>query len=98
MIWSDRIRGVLGAHSSDTALALPGDERLMRRESRPKVIDRSSSPAVGERVRVCRGVLAGAEGTVIGVRAPARVLIAVDLVEQGVSIEVDAVQVEVAGG
>jgi transcription antitermination factor NusG len=49
---------------------------------------------VGQRVRVKRGVLMGMEGTVISRRGVERLLIAVEFLQQGVSIELSDIQVE----
>lgn len=43
----------------------------------------------GDRVRVKKGALAGVEGTVIDRRGKCRLLVAVHLLQQGVSMEVD---------
>lgn len=48
----------------------------------------------GRRVRVCKGIFAGLEGTVVEHLAPSRLVIAADLQEGGITLEVDARMVE----
>ncbi|HVA48498.1 MAG TPA: transcription termination/antitermination NusG family protein [Pirellulales bacterium] len=43
----------------------------------------------GDRVRVKSGALAGVEGTVVARRRKCRLIVAVNLIQQGVSIEID---------
>ncbi len=43
----------------------------------------------GDRVRVVRGSLEGVEGTVISRRRKCRLVVAVNLIQQGVSVEID---------
>ncbi|HUY90212.1 MAG TPA: hypothetical protein VMV10_15855 [Pirellulales bacterium] len=50
--------------------------------------------APGDRVRVFCGVLAGVEGTVLIRRGESRLMIAVDLQQPGVSLEVDDASLE----
>ena len=45
--------------------------------------------APGNRVRVCQGPLMGMEGTVLVRRNSVRLLIAVDFLQQGASIEIE---------
>ncbi|MGH7137972.1 MAG: transcription termination/antitermination protein NusG [Pirellulales bacterium] len=49
---------------------------------------------VGDRVRVKKGTLAGVEGSVIDRRGRCRVLVAVHLLQQGVSMEIDDYMLE----
>lgn len=51
----------------------------------------------GDRVRVCGGSLDGIEGTVIARRKKCRLLVAVRLLQQGVSVEVDDFMLEPIG-
>ena len=44
---------------------------------------------VGDRVRVCSGVLEGIEGRVLDRRGRARLLVAIDFLQQGASIDID---------
>jgi transcription antitermination factor NusG len=48
----------------------------------------------GDRVRVSKGVFCGVEGTVVARRGADRLIIAVELIEQGVTIEVDSSKVQ----
>ena len=48
----------------------------------------------GDRVRVKKGALAGVEGTVIDRRGQCRLLVAVHLLQQGVSMEIDDYMLE----
>lgn len=48
----------------------------------------------GDRVRVVRGSLAGVEGTVVTRRRKCRLLVAVNLIQQGVSVEIDDYMLE----
>lgn len=50
--------------------------------------------AAGDRVRVRSGALAGIEGMVIDRRAKCRLLVAVQMLQQGVSIEIDDFMLE----
>ena len=76
------------------------------RERRSEPNDRSAlteSPPVerrpfvpGDRVRVCRGLVAGAEGNVLKHCGENRSLIALDLRQRGVTLEVDDASLEPA--
>ncbi len=50
--------------------------------------------AVGRRVRVTEGSMAGLEGTVVTQHRARRLLIAVDFLQQGVSVAIDDFMVE----
>lgn len=52
--------------------------------------------ARGDRIRVCRGPLAGLEGVVLTRRGRRRLLIAVDLLQQGASVEIEDYMLEAA--
>lgn len=49
---------------------------------------------VGQRVRIKSGVLSGLEGTIINRKSGCRLLVAVNYLQQGVSIEIDDFMVE----
>ena len=51
----------------------------------------------GMRVRVKRGVLAGAEGILIAKRAHYRLIISVDLIQRSVAVDIDSADVEPLG-
>ena len=59
------------------------------------LVKRRFSP--GDRVRLCRGVFAGAEGTVQACCGESRLRIGLDLKQQGVSLEVDDASLEPIG-
>lgn len=48
----------------------------------------------GTRVRVCRGAMEGIEGTIISRRGQTRLLVHVDFLQQGASVEIDDLWVE----
>ncbi|HWB12145.1 MAG TPA: hypothetical protein VG826_23160 [Pirellulales bacterium] len=48
-------------------------------------------------MRVCAGVFEAVEGTILARRGIRRVMIAVDLAETGISLEIDESKVEVIG-
>lgn len=50
--------------------------------------------AVGRRVRIARGVLAGLEGALVRKKGYLRLLISIELIRQSATIEVDAADVE----
>ena len=50
--------------------------------------------AEGMRVRIKRGVLAGAEGVLIAKKHKYRLVISVDIIQQGVAVDVDSADVE----
>lgn len=52
-------------------------------------LDLASGYKAGDRVRVAQGPFMGAEGTVRQVCAPARLVLALDLLQAGVSLEID---------
>ncbi|HWB11258.1 MAG TPA: hypothetical protein VG826_18660 [Pirellulales bacterium] len=56
-----------------------------------------SSFVKGDRVRIFQGLFRGVEGTVVGYRGKGRLIIAVELMEQGVTIEVDVTMVQLSG-
>jgi hypothetical protein len=56
-----------------------------------------SRPNLGDRVRVCSGLFEGVEGTIIAHLGVCRVILAVDLDQAGVSLEVDECQIEIIG-
>jgi transcriptional antiterminator RfaH len=53
--------------------------------------------ATGDRVRVRSGPLAGLEGTVLRRHGATRLLVAVNLLQQGASVDIDACQLEPIG-
>lgn len=53
-----------------------------------------SIPTVGDRVRIFRGVLAGIEGTFVRTASDTRLVISVEMIQQCVSVQVNAVDVE----
>lgn len=61
----------------------------------PLTIERRLS--AGDRVRVRSGPLMGLEGTVLRRRGAARLLIAVNLLQQGASVDIDTCQLEPVG-
>lgn len=68
----------------------PGDEAG---DHRPfAIVEQRFAP--GDRVRVCDGVFAGAEGTVLARCRESRLLISVELKQRGVSLEVDDASLE----
>jgi len=58
----------------------------------PLTVERRLMP--GRRVRVIAGVLAGLEGTVTARRTPSRLFVAVNMLQQGVSVAIDDFMVE----
>jgi transcriptional antiterminator RfaH len=69
-------------------------ERLIA-SGAPLTIERRLSP--GDRVRVRSGPLAGLEGTVLKRHGATRLLVAVNLLQQGASVDIDACQLEPIG-
>lgn len=63
-------------------------------DCRPAPLGVCSPFGLGDRVRVRRGILSGVEGMVIARCDDSRLVIAVDLIEQGVTIEIDTAQIE----
>jgi len=61
----------------------------------PLTLERRLMP--GDRVRVRSGPLAGLEGTVLKRHGGTRLLVAVNLLQQGASVEIDACQLEPIG-
>ena len=55
-----------------------------------------SIPRVGDRVRVFRGLLAGIEGTFVRSGSDTRLVISVEMIQQSISVQVDASDVESA--
>src|SRR5665213_4560732 len=53
-----------------------------------------SIPRVGDRVRISRGVLAGIEGTFVRSGSDTRLVISVEMIQQSISVQVDASDVE----
>jgi transcription termination/antitermination protein NusG len=53
-----------------------------------------SIPRVGDRVRIFRGVLTGVEGTFVRSGSDTRLVIAVEMIQQSISVQVDASDVE----
>ena len=54
------------------------------------------TPKVGDRVRISRGVLAGIEGTFVRSGSDTRLVISVEMIQQSISVQVDASDVESA--
>lgn len=57
-------------------------------------LDVESTLVPGRRVRVCRGMFAGLEGTVLMRHGKTRLVIGVDFIQQGASFEIDSLLLE----
>lgn len=84
---TNRISRILHVHDPD---GLTRDLRQLRRliaSGAPLTVESRLVP--GQRVRVRRGVFAGLEGTVLKRRGSTRLLVAVDFLQQGASVEIE---------
>jgi transcriptional antiterminator RfaH len=95
-----RIRA-LATNRLSRVLVVPDGERLWRDLSHIQKLIVSGAPltvesrlAPGTRVRVRRGAMEGIEGTIISRRGQTRLLVHVDFLQQGASVEIDDLWVE----
>ena len=89
---SNRISQILDVEDQATLVSdLRQINSLINAEA-PLTIEQRIQP--GRKVRVKDGVLAGLEGTIISRRANSRLLIAVNYLNQGVSIQIEDYMVE----
>jgi len=93
--------GALTTNRTSRILSVPTQERLLRdlrqlakliATGAPLTIEQRLSP--GRMVRIRNGAMAGIEGTIIQRRGSDRLLIAVNFLQQGVSIEINDFMVE----
>jgi hypothetical protein len=97
MMWTNRITNelstLLPVATADLPPHPPTPSRLWGgRLSLP--LPMLPSLVKGDRVRISQGAFQGVEGTVLGHRGQGRAIIAVDLMEQGVTIEIDVAMVQ----
>lgn len=100
MMWPNRIANELSTLFPVATADLPTAPSAPRRFwhgrlSLPRPM--LSSFVKGDRVRIFQGLFRGVEGTVVGYRGKGRLIIAVELMEQGVTIEVDVTMVQLSG-
>jgi transcriptional antiterminator RfaH len=93
--------GALTTNRTSRILSVPTQEQLLRdlrqlakliATGAPLTIEQRLSP--GRKVRVRNGPMAGIEGTIVQRRGSDRLLIAVNFLQQGVSIEINDFMVE----
>jgi hypothetical protein len=96
MVWTNRIANKLfpplPAPMPDLPSTFPSSPRSGL-DRIPEQLPLWSSVAKGDRVRICKGIFRGIEGTVVDRCGPGRLIVAVELLEQGVTIELDTTMV-----
>jgi hypothetical protein len=97
MVWTNRIANQLSPLLPLATPELPSTLSA-RLRSRLRCVPLQPPPlssiAKGDRVRICKGVFCGVEGTVVGHRGKGRLIVAVELLEQGVTVELDSTMVQ----
>jgi hypothetical protein len=97
MMWTNRIANELSSGLLRTMVDVPS---ALVRPTRSR-LDCLSVPILplsplgkGDRVRISRGAFCGVEGTVVARRGADRLVVAVALLEHGVTIEIDVSMVQ----
>ncbi len=90
---SPGVRRIVGNHKGP--IALPSSEvEFLRSRPLGDKIDTFKEPAIGERVRICKGPMLGLEGTLIRKKSSLRFVLTLELINQSAALEVTADELE----
>jgi transcription antitermination factor NusG len=90
---SPGVRRIVGNHKGP--LPLPNCEvDFLRTRLGEKKLEAVKEPAIGERVRICRGPMHGIEGTLIRKKSSLRFVLTLELINQSAALEVTADEIE----
>lgn len=94
MTCSNRIGGLLLAYETPLSIDVGAIAPISEMDVEPAPRRGLWSALLGQRVRICKGIFRGTEGTLAGRCGAARWVVAVDVAERGVTLEIesDAVQ------
>jgi len=90
---SPGVRKIVGNHKGP--IALPSSEvEFLRTRPLGNKIETFKEPAIGERVRICKGPMQGLEGTLIRKKSSLRFVLTLELINQSAALEVTADELE----
>lgn len=84
---TNRVSRLIPVHDPDRLVRDLNQVRIAIESGAPLSVESRLAP--GQQVKVCSGPLTGLEGTIISRQRPTRLLIAVNFLRRGVSMEVD---------
>jgi hypothetical protein len=70
-------------------------DRVVGRQHLPAEFSLKPTPDLGDCVRVCSGVFKGIQGTVMARPRFGRIILAVDVTQAGISLEIDESQIQI---
>lgn len=84
---SPGVRRIVGNHKGP--IALPSSEvEFLRTRPMGNKIETFKEPAIGEKVRICKGPMQGVEGTLIRKKSSLRFVLTLELINQSAALEV----------
>lgn len=90
---SPGVRRIVGNHKGPIALR-NSEVDFLRTRLWGSNIESVKEPAIGERVRICKGPLQGVEGTLIRKKSGLRFVLTLELINQSAALEVTADELE----
>jgi len=90
---SPGVRRIVGNHKGP--IALPSSEvEFLRTRPLDNKLETFKEPAIGERVRICKGPMQGLEGMLIRKKSSLRFVLTLELINQSAALEVTADELE----